>query len=580
MNNINTRKQEIETIREKINEVIRYSENYWMIYKKDTFGLATILNLDYKKSYIEILFFPNTDVLEKGATILEIYTPIETQVDFNDILIDPDFDDDDIISPSKIVKRIDKLITEEFQFHLSNLDYEVELIDKKFENYPINNNPYYRTVILYFPGFSTELEVDFEKYPLKPLFYFSKRLSKIIKLEEFLEFEELQQWDDHAAPHIADLIDHLIDVILKRLKLVDYFKNYQILLLENIKAGDLIQHLSLVAHRGQSVGILFNTSNPEFIEKVNIVTLFNSIAGTSQKFSGTIKIFGKFAQLLTKEDQAKIFVLPKPIDSKIAQLKVKNAITYNLELSLEKPLDDEELQARLIEAGLTTIIDELISQGAVWKVITYFKKIMQKRNFLSNLLKLTALNYKKNKKVDELKPIDFLRFSIARALVQKADIIMFSIPEGLFDRLQFKEFKNEIDNIKKEFHTIFLIEAPEEFVEQCDKIITITDKKVDVGRVEDLITQIPQQGEIITIELNYPTTDTLKQLFSVQAIIIEERHNEKYKMFPKIDSKTIIKQIIHILGPELLNFERKKANLNDYIKYFKIQQEQQKINLT
>ena len=329
-----TRKEELEIIQEKINTTIRHSEHYWMIYKKDTFGVSTILDLDYKKSYIEILFFPNHDVLEKGMPILEIYTPIETEVDFNDVLIDPDFDDDGLISPTKIVNRIDDLIEREFQYHVKTLDKEVKLINQQFENYAINNIPYFRKIILYFPGFSTELKVDFEKYPLKPIFYFSRNLSRIIDLDIFLEFEELRNWEELNPPHIADILDHLINYILERLNLVEYYKQYQILLLKEVSIGQLINNISLKAHRGQSIGILYDTTKEDFIEKANIMKLYNVIAGKQQDFSGSIKIFGKFLQLLSQEEQNRIFILPKPIDSKISNQKVKDAIKSNIKVKL------------------------------------------------------------------------------------------------------------------------------------------------------------------------------------------------------------------------------------------------------
>jgi ABC-type multidrug transport system ATPase subunit len=567
------RDQELERIREKINDVIRYSENYWMIYKKDTFGVATILDLDYKKSYIEILFFPNYDVMEKGMPIIEIYTPIETEVDFNEILIDPDFDEDGLISPTKIVERTDELIEREFQYHLSLLDEEVKLIDQRFENYPINNIPYFRKIILYFPGFSLELKANFEEYPLKPRFIFSKNLSKIIKIEKFLEFDEMKEWDELNPPHIADIIDHLINFILTRLNLVEYFKKYQLLLLEDVTTGDFIERISLKAHRGQSIGILCETTKDTFIEKVNIMKLFNAIAGKTQDFSGSVKIFGKFVQLLSKEDQARIFVLPQPIDSKIAQLKVKNAIKYNIKVRFEWSVDDKELRDKLQEAGLSNLIEEWVTKGAFWKFILYLKKIKKKRDFLKHVLKATGLKYKKNKRVEDLDALNFLRFSLARALVQAADVIMFIIPEQLFDRLKFKELKNELERIKKEFHMILLVQGPEEFVAEsdCDKIITITDKKTHIGLMDELITQVPQEGEIITIELNYPTKKTLEKLFSLESVIvIEERRNEKYKIFPKTHPNQIIRKIIHLFGSELLNFEKKRCDLNDYITYLKI----------
>ena len=113
------REKELEKIRRKIIEAIRYSERYWLIFRENTFGLATIIDLVYKKSYIEVLFFPNKDVMKRGVPLLKVNTPIETEVDLDEIVLDPDFDEEDgLVSPMKIIKR-DVLI---FIEHLSFIE--------------------------------------------------------------------------------------------------------------------------------------------------------------------------------------------------------------------------------------------------------------------------------------------------------------------------------------------------------------------------------------------------------------------------------------------------------------------------
>jgi len=77
-----------------------------MTYRESTFGIASIINLIYKKSYFEVLFFTNTDVLEKGVPLLKINTPLEDEIDFNEILFEPDFDTDGLIDPVKIIHRM------------------------------------------------------------------------------------------------------------------------------------------------------------------------------------------------------------------------------------------------------------------------------------------------------------------------------------------------------------------------------------------------------------------------------------------------------------------------------------------
>ncbi|MFX1357984.1 MAG: hypothetical protein ACFFA8_11970, partial [Promethearchaeota archaeon] len=174
----NYKNTELERLRLKILDAIRFSKRFWMTYRENTFGIASILNLIYKRSFIEVLFFTNQDVLERGVPLLKIYTPLEEEVDFNEILVEPDFDDDGLISPLKIIGKVRKLIRREFQKHLLILEKEVELIEKRYENYPIDNIPYNRKIQIFFPDIDIELNINFEKYPFPPSFSFSKRLSK------------------------------------------------------------------------------------------------------------------------------------------------------------------------------------------------------------------------------------------------------------------------------------------------------------------------------------------------------------------------------------------------------------------
>jgi hypothetical protein len=119
---------ELFLLKSKIIKAIRFSERYWMIYKEKTFGIATIIDLTYKKSYIEILLFTNIDVIQKGLPLIKIHTPSKTIFNFNEVLIEPDFDEDGLVSPVKIIERVNNLIAKEINYHLTILNYEIELL--------------------------------------------------------------------------------------------------------------------------------------------------------------------------------------------------------------------------------------------------------------------------------------------------------------------------------------------------------------------------------------------------------------------------------------------------------------------
>lgn len=565
------RKEELNLLRRKITEAIRFSEKYWLIFRQGTFGLATVLDLDYKKSFIEVLFFTNTDVLEKGVPLLKINTPIETNVDFNEILVDPDFDEDGLISPKKIIQRIDKLIEREFQHHLDVLNNELDLLNEEFESLQIDQVPYHREVRIYFPGFYVELSVNFENYPLRPRFEFSKFLSRLISIGDFLQLDIIRNWDELNPPHIIDLLDELIDIILLIVQVKNYYKNYQHLLLEDVSISDELEDISFKLTRGQSLGILYKGTPESSEEQISIMRFFSAIAGKSEDFSGTIKLFGKFIQLATEEDLDGIFIIPEAIDSKMASLKLRKALKYGIRTKIKGKHNKDQFIKILRDAELTTILDEWMAKGPFWKSISFLQDFREKRTLRKNALRITGLDNKTKMTVSDLKALDYFLFCIARALIQSPDIIMFSLPKGMLNRLQFEKFKKYLQDIKKEFHVALIIHGPENIISDCDKILTITEKKIESGTKKDLINKIPQSGEIITVELNYPNQEAITELFKLEsAIVIEVRKNEKYKLFPKEDPDNLIKKLIHLFGADLYSFKRYRASLGEFAQFLEI----------
>jgi len=562
------RKSQVESIRRKVINAIRFTQHYFMIFRDNTFGVCRILDLEYKKSYIEILFFPNRDVIQKGVPVLKINSPIETEVDFNEILIDPPFDDDELISPFKVMLSIDDLIEEEFQLHLDELNKEKELIDEKFENYPIDNIPYFRKIILYFPGFSISLKINFEQYPLLPKFIFSKNLLKIIELEEFLQLPEIQNWDELNPPHIVELIEKLIDIVLRRVRGLKYFKNYQIVMIKDMEVDNTVSDLSLKVHRGQSVGIIEATNKEGVIDRGRIMRIFTTIAQRDSDFSGSIRIFGKYKRLLSDEELNRIVILPEALSSEVVSLKVKKAIKFNQDIRPKWTITSKELRRTLHDSKILTFIDEMRAKNPLLEVVSSFKEYINKRDFVKKILEMTGLIYKKKEIVEQLNPADFLRFQIARALARSPDIILFSLPPGVFNRIEFKKFKNQLEKVKREWHLIIFIHGPEDLVSNCDKVITLKEREAETGTVEDFVKKIPKSDNLITIELTKANEEDL-EILKEDAFLIEERKHEKYKLYPKKDTDPdkLIKKIVQIFGEDLNNFKLFHGTLEEFIEY-------------
>ncbi len=562
-----SRDVELERLRLKILDAVRFSKRFWMTYRENTFGIASILNLVYKKSFFEVLFFTNKDVIERGVPILKIYTPFEEEIDFNEIIMEPDFDKDGLVSPSKIIVRMRTLIRREFQKHFAKLDKEVELIDEKFENYLIDNNPYFREVRISFPFFVIKLKVNFEKYPLLPSFSFSKTLLKIISEREFNEEEIIKNWDELNPPHIYQLIEKICDIVAIRLKIDKLKENSQHLILNSVSIENAISNISFNIHRGKSIGILYD-ERLLFDEdhKFDLFFLLWAISGNYTEFSGTIEVFGSKIQLLSKNELEKIFILPQAYESKINKMKIKKAIKYDINFKEILRNRKTTLDTILKNAGFGPKIDDIM--GDIFLAAPM--RISRTRSYIKNALEVTGLLNKKNKVYSKLTQLEVVLFSIARTLLHFPTIIMFLIPYEILNRLEYDKFNNYVEKIKKEFHVILIFYGPEGIISNCDQILTIRDKVSKTESLNNLIEELPQSGEIITVELHEPDDNLIKKLYEFDEIakILEERKNEKYKIFLKDDPHQTIIRLTELFGPNLFSFKRYKATLGDYVEFF------------
>lgn len=562
----NSREIELERLRLKILDAVRFSKRFWMTYRENTFGIASIINLIYKKSFIEVLFFTNRDVIEKGVPLLKIYTPLEDEIDFSEILFEPDFDEDGLINPVKIIHHMRRLISSEFQKHLRILNAEIKLIDEKFENYQIKANPYDREIKISYPNFTLELKINLEKYPFLPTFSFSRSLSKIITEREFIEDEIIKNWDKENPPHIYEVVEKVCDIVSARVKIKVLKENSQYLVLNRLTLGDMIDKLSFKIHRGKSIGIIFDEKRLTKTDpRRDLMILFDTIAGSQYDYSGSIEIFGKPTQLLSQSEKEKIFILPQAYDSTITKMKIKKAIRYQIDLRAIYKRKKGIFNLMLKKAGLAQSLDEIMEEF----LKTGSHRINRKNKYIKRVLESTGLLNKKNKRFSRLTPLEFLLFSITRALIQTPTIIMFSIPFGILGKLEYEKFNSYMDKIKENFHVVLIFHGPEEIISNCDQILTITQNASKIGTIKDYIEELPQYGEILSIELNNPDDSSLHKLKEMKEIdvLIEERKNEKFKIFIKNSITDVIIQITELMGPSLYSFKRTTASIGDYLEF-------------
>jgi len=590
---------ELILLKSKIIDAIRFSERYWMIFKEGTFGIATIIDLIYKRSYIEVLFFTNREVLNKGIPLVKIYSPSATQFDFNEVLINPDFDEDGTISPVKVIARLNELIEKELVYHLDVLEKEVQLIDEKFENYSISDNPYFRKILLHFPDYIVKLRINFENYPdlpnlsekkqlvikrfkepltetikeklldlymITPIEKFgeeikvfdekqeiiiekqsetliSKAFNKfelllnetyginirkvddidhIIKETDFNSMDLIKNWNLENPPHIVDLIESIVDVK----------DDSQNVILNDVSITDTIQNISFKVHRGQSLGIYYYTSELELTDN-GIYKLFDTISGKNTDFSGEISIFGETSQLTNMNGIEGVYLASGDIDQRIEHNSIHKAILHNIHIKGRRKNKDI---------------------------------------LLKKALEATGLMNRRREKLFKLSKLDRILFTIARALLTLQQVILIKLPLTGISRLEGEQINRLIQNIKRKFHTVLIIHGPKEIISNCDQIITIKKNQVEIGDLKYFISKMPQSGDLVTIELDNPSKDTLAKMRAIKsALFIEERKNEKYKIYcinehPNI----IINKLMGSIGDYIYNYKIHKASLKDYLELSKI----------
>ena len=562
------RHMELQTIRAKIVEGIRYSPRFWITFREGTFGVASIINLIYKRSYLEVLFFPNSDVIERGIPLLKIFTPMEDKIDFEEILIDPDFDPDGLVSPRKIIKRMRTLIRRKFQEHLAILDQETRLIEDHFENYNLEKNPYNKEIRVSFPYFTIKLIINFERFPLNPIITFTGLLTRIVSEKEFYQQEIIKDWDESKPPHIYEIIELLSNLVTEKLKINQLPRFSQFLQLSNFSFENGLKNVSMKVLKGKSIGIVYAGSEEVAkMHQLDLLNLFEAIRGKYKQFTGSIQIFGNPVQLTPKEDLHRIFIIPEAYDAKVQTMKIKKAITFGISIKNELKRKRNNI-AKIFNTNFNKYLDNMMKDFLTG---TYLN-LGRKNAYINSALAATGLLSKKNKKFNDLTPLEFFQFSISRVLLQSPVIIMFSIPPDLLGKFDVDKFNAYVNKIKEEYHLVVIMHGPEEVIAKCDKILALSQMDSKIGTMEQYIDDLPSSGYVLTLELNNPNHEEMKAFFSLKdrIIIIEERKNERYKIFIKEEINEVLVYLTQLFGPSLFSFKKKKATLTECIQYLNI----------
>lgn len=591
---------ELSLLKSKIIDAIRFSERYWMIFKEGTFGIATIIDLIYKKSYIEVLFFTNREVLNKGIPLVKIYTPT-TQFDFNEVLLEPDLDDDGTISPVKVIARLNELIQKEIKFHISVLEKEVQLLDEKYENYSINDNPYFRKILLYFPDYIVKLRINFENYPDIPnlsekkqlvIKRFKESLTETIK-EKLLDMymitpiekpgEDIKVFDQKREIIIEKQSETFISKTFNKLESI-INENYGI----NIRRVDDIDHI-LKENDFNSMDLIkhWNLENPPHIIDI-IESIVNVKENSQQVILNNVSIADNIRNISFKIHRGQSLGIyydacdldltanDGGIDKLFEIISGKNT-DFSGEISIygeaSQLSNSNEIEGVYLASGE---IDSKFEHNSISKAIIHNINIMGERKnrkiLVNKALEATGLLNRKHEKLFKLSKLDRILFTISRALLTLQQVILIKLPLTGISRLEGEQFNRLIQNVKRKFHTVLIIHGPKEIISKCDQIITVKENQVEIGNLNYFISKMPQSGDLITIELDNPDKDALAKMHEIDsAIFVEERKDEKYKLYCiKEPPNIIVNKLMASIGDHIYNYKIHKATLKDYLELSKI----------
>lgn len=514
-------------IRERVLKALTQYEKFWLIFKENTFGIAGLLDLKYKRSYIEVLFnLPN-----QKEPLLEISSPLVNELNFDPILEDPPLLAEGFVDPKQTIKKILEIANNTVHAYNYILQNEIRKLNEVYENYPIGGNQFHRQVFVYLHGKSYVINVDFSKYPRRPHFNFGDSLVSILPEADFMKNSVLKDWDELNPSNIGYILHILIQVISKKLKKPEFTEDSQQIIFENVQTSPEFNEYSFQLHRGQSLGVIVNTSKSELQIHDFMLGIFRTITGMHKPLRGRISIFN------SQNPLEFCTIVSQTIDQGLESYQIRKAIDLNIRLH-------DSL------AGLKN------------------KDVIQK------VLTAIGLKNKRKSKLSSLTPGEIFRFNIGRAILQAPELVLLFINKDMLNQFETAQFFRYLDNLKREFHTIFIMSGQRDIISQCEKVLTLSDASSSTGFVDELVRQIPQAGEVITLELNNAPQELLESMVNIEnAIFIEERKNEKYKIYSEENPDELILKILHFVGPFLYTFKRKKPKLEDYLQFKAIKDE-------
>ncbi|TFF89341.1 MAG: hypothetical protein EU549_00945 [Promethearchaeota archaeon] len=490
---------------------------FWAIYKEYMQGVAGYIRSKNSKLYCEILFpknYPKQKAIFKfpkrvSSKIMQKYVEISKREN---------------ATPFRIINELKPIIKDLPPYGVileEQLDAEIERI-KIYYTVSYSKDKYLLKVKFESPkSFYYSVELDLHNYPKSIKLTFSKDLEKILGKPTSLDL--IKNWDRRNPLDILEIIDYINKSIRNHRESITNDQKISINNL-NIVSNDskIIKDLTFHILSGELVGIY--SENSEIIDQ-----FFKCFTG-QQSYTGEIRIFDKDI----RKSNLNIFYLDF----------TKNQIyeLFNIDTNVN------------IKKAFKTIKDA-------------------KRNskIIDNIISIVQLDTIKKTKIRSLNKSQIYRLVLGLSVISIPDLILINKPEFDLNDTEQKKIWRIIKELNEEYYITAIIYSETSYIQNSNIILQIHQGElIDFGTHDKLISLLPTT-EIIVLQLNQHTKQDIKNIQNIDGIkfIIEERKDEKYRIFTGHNSSQIIKTLFKELGDKIFNLSKEKPGLIDVIPYLR-----------
>ncbi|MHA1300291.1 MAG: ATP-binding cassette domain-containing protein [Candidatus Helarchaeota archaeon] len=167
------------------------------------------------------------------------------------------------------------------------------------------------------------------------------------------------------------------------------------------------------------------------------------------------------------------------------------------------------------------------------------------------------------------------RASIAISIIHYPKILFLDEPTSGLDPVFRKEFWKTLINLNENYQmTLVVVTHYPDELQFVSKAVLFGKKNgvgkiIAVGTPKELIASLPGEGRVILVELKKPIKNSLKIIKESSKIesILEERKNEKFRIFTNKSMKDVVNSIVtRIKLSDIRNISQVEANMVDFFR--------------